>query len=134
MGYELAGVEYLSQRKGGSLLCIYIDHADGIAMGDCVKVSHQVSGVLDVEDPIHETYRLEVSSLGLDRPLFTKEDFDRFTGSRVNIKLCVKLQGRRRFEGFLNGTLDDDVLVTVDDENFILPLEQIDEARLVSEL
>lgn len=134
MGYELVGVEYLSQGKDGSLLRIYIDHADGIVMDDCVKVSHQVSGVLDVEDPIKENYRLEVSSPGLDRPLFTKEDFDRFTGSRVNIKLRVKHQGRRRFEGLLNGTLDDDVLVTVDDEKFTLPLEQIEKARLVPEL
>jgi ribosome maturation factor RimP len=133
MGYELVGVEYLSQGRGGSLLRVYIDHVNGITVDDCADVSHQISGVLDVEDPIKENYSLEVSSPGLDRPLFFKEDFERFSGSRVSVKLRVKLHDRRRFEGVLNGVEGDEVLVNVDGEEYALPLDQIDKARLVPE-
>ena len=131
IGYELVGVEYQSQGKGGSLLRIYIDHEKGIGVDDCASVSRQVSGVLDVEDPIKENYSLEVSSPGLDRPLFFVRDFERFSGSRVSVRLRVKLQDRRRFEGVLNGVQGDNVLVVVDGEEFALPLDLIDKARLV---
>ena len=133
LGYELVGVEYLSQGKGGSLLRIYIDHENGINVDDCAKVSHQVSGVLDVEDPIAENYHLEVSSPGMDRPLFFRKDFERFSGRKVKITLRAKLQNRRRFEGVLSGLDGDDALVIVEDEEYRLPLDQIDKARLVPE-
>ena len=132
LGYELVGVELLSGRSR-STLRVYIDHEEGISADNCAVVSHQVSGVLDVEDPIQENYSLEISSPGLDRPLFFREDFDRFSGSRVRIKLRMKLQCRRHFEGALKGIQGDDVLVVVDDEEFNLPFEQIDKARLVPE-
>lgn len=131
LGYELVGVEYLSQGAGGGLLRIYIDHADGITVDDCARVSHQVSGVLDVEDPIRENYSLEVSSPGLDRPLFGRRDFDRFAGRRVSVRTRGKILDRRRFKGLLRGTEGGDVLIEVDGETFRLPLEQIDRARLV---
>ncbi|MEJ1297603.1 MAG: ribosome maturation factor RimP [Candidatus Sedimenticola sp. (ex Thyasira tokunagai)] len=134
MGYELVGVEYRSQGTGGSLLCIYIDHTNGINVDDCASVSRQVSSVFDVEDPIRENYSLEVSSPGLDRPLFSEKDYERFAGSRVNIKLRTKLYEKRRFQGVLQGILDGDVVVAVDDQEYRLPLEQIDKARLVPEL
>ncbi|MES9898465.1 MAG: ribosome maturation factor RimP [Sedimenticola sp.] len=134
MGYELVGVEYRSQGTGGSLLRIYIDHTNGINVDDCASVSRQVSSVFDVEDPIRENYSLEVSSPGLDRPLFSEKDYERFAGSRVNIKLRTKLYEKRRFQGVLQGILDGDVVVAVDDQEYRLPLEQIDKARLVPEL
>ncbi len=133
LGYELVGVEYLSQGKGGSLLRIYIDHEHGIGVDDCAKVSHQVSGVLDVEDPIQENYSLEVSSPGLDRPIFFEKDYVRFAGHRVNVRLRTKLHDRRRYEGVLNGVRDGNVLVAVDGEETALPLDLIDKARLVPE-
>ncbi len=133
LGYELVGVEYLSRGTGGSLLRIYIDHENGIGVKDCAKVSHQISGVLDVEDPIAENYSLEVSSPGVDRPLFVKQDFERFSGNKVSVKLRVKLQGRRNFEGMLNGVDGDDLLVTVDGDQYRLPMDQVDRARLVPE-
>ncbi len=126
LGYELVGVEYL-----GSRLRIYIDHADGINVDDCARVSHQVSGVLDVEDPIKENYTLEVSSPGLDRPLFYKADFDRFAGERASIKLREKLIDRRKFEGTLKGTEEKGVLLEVDGEELLLPFGQIEKAQLV---
>ncbi|MES9856705.1 MAG: ribosome maturation factor RimP [Sedimenticola sp.] len=134
MGYELVGVEYHSQGTGGSLLRIYIDHTNGINVDDCASVSRQVSSVFDVEDPIRENYSLEVSSPGLDRPLFSAKDFERFAGSRVSIKLRTKLYEKRRFQGVLQGILDGDVVVAMDDLEYRLPLEQIDKARLVPEL
>jgi len=131
MGYELVGVEYLSNGTSGSLLRVYIDHANGITVDDCARVSHQISGVLDVEDPIRENYSLEVSSPGLDRPLFVRQDFERFAGRGANLKTRSKLHDRRRFKGLLKGTEGDDVLIEVEGELFRLPLEQIDKARLV---
>jgi ribosome maturation factor RimP len=133
MGYELVGVEYLSRGRQG-LLRVYIDHEGGITLDDCSAVSHQVSGVLDVEDPVHEHYDLEVSSPGLDRPLFTREHFERFTGHPAKVSLREKLDGRRRFTGVLQGLEGDALLMEVDGETRRLPLDRIESARLVPEL
>ncbi|MCP3869947.1 MAG: ribosome maturation factor RimP [Gammaproteobacteria bacterium] len=133
MGYELVGVEFSSRGSAGALLRIYIDHPEGITVDDCAEVSHQVSGVLDVEDPIPGEYQLEVSSPGLDRPLFDREHYERFSGSPVRIKLQVKLEGRRRFEGLLKGVDGDEVLLEMEGELFRLPLSQIEKARLMPE-
>ncbi|MCB1859383.1 MAG: ribosome maturation factor RimP [Gammaproteobacteria bacterium] len=133
MGYELVGVEYLGQSKSGALLRIYIDRPQGITLDDCARVSHQISGLLDVEDPIEGNYHLEVSSPGLDRPLFQKKDFVRFRGSSVTVKTRGKIEGRRRFNGELAGVQGEDVLVVVDGVMVSLPLNQIDKARLVPE-
>ncbi len=133
MGYELVGVEYLGGRDGGSLLRIYIDQEEGITVDDCASVSHQLSGVLDVEDPVKENYLLEVSSPGLDRPLFYKEHFEKYAGSRVRLKMAVKIDGRRRFEGTLLGLEGSDVLLEVDEEKISLPMDQVDSARIVPE-
>jgi ribosome maturation factor RimP len=130
LGYELVGIEYLSQGRR-SLLRIYIDHADGINVHDCERVSHQVSGVLDVEDVIRGHYTLEVSSPGLDRPLFTKEQFERFIGSEVNIRLSIALDGRKKFKGVLRGIDDSNVLLFADEQEFSLPFNAIEKANLV---
>jgi ribosome maturation factor RimP len=132
MGYELVGIEYRRGADSG-LLRIYIDQDAGILLDDCVKVSRQVSAMLDVEDPLKEAYQLEVSSPGVDRPLFVKEHFDRFAGSKVRVKLRMKLDGRKRFEGVLHGTKDEDVVLEMDGEMKYLPLDLIDSARLVPE-
>jgi ribosome maturation factor RimP len=132
MGYELVGVEYRRGKDFG-LLRVYIDKDDGIVVDDCVAVSRQLSAMLDVEDPLKEAYQLEVSSPGMDRPLFVKEHFERFAGSKVRIKLRMKLNGRRKFEGVLKGVQNDSVILEMDDEMEQLPLDQIDTARLVPE-
>ena len=132
MGYELVGVEYLNRGRG-SLLRIYIDQPEGITLDDCSRVSHQISGILDVEDPIEENYSLEVSSPGLDRPLFGRRDFERFIGNRVMLKLRTKISGQRRFVGKLLGMEQEEILLAVGDETLRLPLDQIDKAKLVPE-
>ena len=134
LGYEFVGMEYLPQGKH-SLLRIYIDKPGGITVDDCGTVSHQVSGVLEVEDPISGHYVLEVSSPGLDRPLFKFEDFERFSGHNVQIRLQIPLDGRRNYKGLLEGVQTEGQLVDVaiDDEVISLPWDKIEKARLIAE-
>ena len=133
LGYELVGVEYLPQGRS-SLLRVYIDTPEGVTVEDCERASHQISGVLDVDDPIRGQYVLEVSSPGLDRPLFTAEHFQRYAGSRVRLRLSPPLEGRRNFSGVLQGMRGDAVVVAQDDGEVEIPFHLIDQARLVPEL
>ena len=130
LGYECWGVEFISQGRH-SLLRVYIDHANGILVDDCEAVSRQVSAVLDVEDPISSEYTLEVSSPGMDRPLFTLEQFAKHVGEQVKIKLRSPFDGRRNFQGLLRGGEDQDVVVLVDDHEFLLPIDLIDKANII---
>jgi len=127
LGYELVGVERLSPM----LLRVYIDHPDGITISDCERVSYQVSGVLDVQNPIKGRYTLEVSSPGLDRPLFTLDHFRRFVGHKVKVTLGQPKDGRRHFTGLLQKIEDRNVIVVVDEMEYCLPYEKIDKAHLV---
>jgi len=130
LGYELFGVELLGSRRQ-RLLRLYIDHADGIDVEDCARVSRQVSSLLDVEDPIGDAYTLEVSSPGLDRPLLEPAHFERFAGEQVRIQLDELLDGRRKFVGRLLGVQDDQVMIEIDGQTWRVPLARIDKARLV---
>ncbi|MCP4698924.1 MAG: ribosome maturation factor RimP [Gammaproteobacteria bacterium] len=129
-GYELIGVERLPQGHG-ALLRVYIDSSAGISIDDCEQVSHQISGLLDVEDPIRGQYTLEVSSPGLDRPLFTPAHFEQFIGSIAAVRLRKPLGTRRRFTGVLRGLRENNVLIQENGTEYCLPYEQIDKARLV---
>jgi ribosome maturation factor RimP len=133
MGYELVGVQLVQPGQGGAILRVFIDHADGITVEDCEVVSRQVSGLLDVEDPVSGQYDLEVSSPGLDRPLFTAAQLQRFTGERALVRLDAKLDGRRRFDGTLRGIDEGRLRMEIDGEVYALPLEMIESARLVPE-
>jgi ribosome maturation factor RimP len=130
LGYELVGVEYI-KNGGNTILRIYIDSEQGISIEDCERVSHQVSGILEVEEPITSAFSLEVSSPGFDRPLFKERDFIRFAGSEVKITMKLPVQGRRNFKGSLQGVSDGSVLVEVDGEVYDLPLTKLSKARLV---
>ena len=133
LGYELVGVEFQTGGKGGGLLRIYIDSEKGISAEDCQKVSYQVSGLLDVEDPIPGHYTLEVSSPGLDRLLFRAEDFDRFAGQLVKLRLAYPVEGQRKFKGRLVGMRGENVVIEGDEMEISLPFDQIEQARLVPE-
>jgi ribosome maturation factor RimP len=133
LGYELVGIEFLPQGRG-ALLRVYIDHQSGITIDDCERVSHQISGLLDVEDIIHGAYTLEVSSPGLDRPLFTQRQFEQFSGREAKIRLTVPIEGRRNFHGFLRGVEGDDVLLEMDGEHLRLPFNNIDKANLIPDI
>ncbi|MBK1641001.1 ribosome maturation factor RimP [Chromatium okenii] len=132
LGFELVGVE-LFQHGAGATLRVYIDHAQGITLDDCSAVSHQLSGVLDVEDPLPGHYDLEISSPGLDRPLVFPAHFVRFIDHRVRIRLTEKLEGRRKFDGLLRGYASGIVTLEADDRLWALPLAQIDTARVVAD-
>ena len=130
LGLELWGIEYLAQGTH-SVLRVFIDSEDGITVDDCARVSHQISGVLDVEDPISGHYNLEVSSPGMDRPLFTLEQFAAWAGNQIQVRLRVPFEGRRKFKGLLNGVEGDEVLLIVDKEEYLLPIDLIDRANIV---
>lgn len=129
LGYEFVGVE-LQGRGGRSLLRLYIDRSEGVTVDDCERVSRQVSGVLDVEDPIRGAYTLEVSSPGLERPLFTPEHFERFAGERVKVKLDIPVEGRRSITGVLRAMREGCVVVLEDGVERVLPLDAIRRAHL----
>ncbi len=130
LGLQLWGLELLSQGRQ-SLLRIYIDSDNGVDVEDCAKVSRQVSGVLDVEDPISGEYTLEVSSPGMDRPLFTLDQYKAFIGHVVQVRLRMPFDGRRKFKGVLSGIEDEDIVLVVDQDEYLLPIEQIDKANIV---
>ncbi len=130
MGYELVGVEFHRQ-PGSNLLRVYIDQPRGVSLDDCEAVSNQLSAMLDVEDPIKGRYTLEVSSPGLDRPLFVREHFERFAGQKVKIRLSIPREGRRNYTGMLQGVEDEVVIIVADGQELRLPLVEIEQARLV---
>ena len=131
MGYDFWGLEYIAQGKN-SVLRIFIDGENGINVDDCAAVSRQVSGVMDVEDPISSEYNLEVSSPGLDRPIFTLEQFETFVGEFIDVKLRYAFEGRRKFKGKLVGIEDgEDIVIHVDNHEYLLPIDSIDKANLI---
>jgi ribosome maturation factor RimP len=129
VGFELWGVEFFQQGRH-SVLRLFIDGPDGVGVDDCAAVSHQVSGVLDVEDPIAGEYTLEVSSPGWDRPLFTLPQYARFAGSEVSVRLASPLGGRRRYKGVIQGVGDDAVDLLVDGATVRIPFAAIDKANV----
>lgn len=130
MGYELVGLEFHGSEHHG-VLRVFIDHENGITVDDCAAVSRQVSAVLDVEDPISQAFDLEVSSPGINRPLFKLADYEKYSGSKAKIKLAVALDGRKNFNGDLQGVDNNHVLITVDNETYKLPFQDIAKAHLI---
>lgn len=130
LGYEFVGIEHSNNPKN-PVLVIYIDAPDDIAVEDCAKVSREIAAILDVEDPIPGKYQLEVSSPGLDRPLFTLAQFEQFSGEVAQISLFAPLDGRRKFKGRIMGTIDDQVRMEQDGVEVTLDLGNIAKARLV---
>ena len=134
LGYELVGVELIARPKSGHLLRLYVDQEGGVGLSDCEKVSHQVSGALDVEDPIRGEYTLEVSSPGLDRPLFELAHFARFVGSVARVKTHAPIDGRSNYKGTIVAVESDDVILQVEDKTVRLPFANVASARLVPEI
>ena len=134
LGYELLGVEYLSQGKH-SRLRIYIDGPDGIGVDDCTKVSHQVSGILDVEDPIKGEFALEVSSPGLDRPLFKPEHYKQYIGRQVKLRSRLPVDGQRNFKGKITAVEQDELYIVVENgDELKIACHEIEQANLVPEI
>ena len=130
LGYEFVGLEHRSNPKN-AVLAVYIDRPEGISLEDCERVSREVAALLDVEDPIAGHYSLEVSSPGLDRPLFTLEQFERFRGETVQLSAFAPVAGRRRFKGEILGTEGGKVRLDQDGTEVELEMGNIAKARLV---
>ena len=126
----LWGFEYLSQGRHTTLR-LYIDAEEGVGLEHCERVSRQVSAVLDVEDPISGEYTLEVSSPGLDRPLYTLEQYGMYIGEQLSLRLRQAYEGRRKFQGRLSGIEGDEIVLVVDNEEYLLPIETIEKANVV---
>ena len=134
LGFELVDVEFAREGRGG-VLRIFIDRraedsAAGVTVDDCARVSHAVSEVLEIQDPIKGHYTLEVSSPGFDRILRTRAHFDRFLGERIFAEMKLPIDGRRRFVGVLKSVEGDTIVMEVDGKTHSLPFERIQKARL----
>ncbi len=130
IGCELWGIEH-TRRGHRSLLRLYIDSSRGVTLTDCERVSREVTGVLDVEDPIRGPYDLEVSSPGVDRPLFTLIQLRRYIGDEVRLRLRVKIQGHRQILGVVEKVTDDAVVINMSGENIEVKWDMVEKARLV---
>jgi ribosome maturation factor RimP len=143
LGLELLGIEYLPA-PGGATVRLYIDvpasgekmGADGqaertVTIEDCESVSREVSAQLDVADPISGNYTLEVSSPGVDRPLFTPAQFARFIGEQAKVALKLPQDGRRRLQGTILRVEAGNVVFGLDGAEFVAAADNIDKARLV---
>ena len=130
LGCTIWGVEFLNQGKHTKLR-LYIDREEGVDVDHCAAVSRHVSDILDVEDVVSNAYTLEVSSPGMDRILFKDEQFLLSVGEQVDIRLNFPFEGRKKFVGVLNGVQDSMAVVQIEDEEFLLPLENIQKARVV---
>lgn len=134
VGMELVNLE-MRHEAGGLVLRLYIDKEGGVTLDDCARVSRLVSAQLDADDPIPGRYTLEVSSPGLDRPLTSERDFQRFAGQVVRLSTIAPLDGRRNFSGRLIGIVGSSVRLRLEDDREVdIPKDQIAKARIVADL
>ena len=129
LGYRFWGLEY-QVRKADALLRVYIDSSNGISVDDCATVSHEVAGILDVEEPISMAYILEVSSPGMDRILFNAQQFSEFLGEDVKMKLNQMVDGRRKIKGEISSVDGEKITIKSDDEHITILFDQIMRARI----
>ncbi len=133
LGYELVGVEHIASGKH-SVVRIYIDSDNGIGVDDCATVSHQISSIFDVEDPITEQYNLEVSSPGVERPLFHIGHYQRFLGHDIKLRLLRSIEGQRKFSGAIGSVSEADGSIELITElgPVVLDIDLIDKANLIA--
>ena len=131
LGCELLGIE--CQRAGRFMTVrLFIDKEGGVGVDDCADVSRQVSAILDVEDPIADKYNLEVSSPGLDRPLFTLEQFQRYVGEDIAVHLRIPVLDRRKWQGKLEKIENDMLTLVVDGQEQVLIFGNIQKANVIA--
>ena len=131
LGCELWGVDLQTGAKT-KLLRIYIDKDDDlVGIEDCERVSRQASSILDVEDAINGEYILEVSSPGMDRPLYEIGQYEKYVGEDISLRLRFPYEGRRNFKGRLTGVDGDEIILVVTDHEYPFPVEGIEKANVV---
>ncbi|GIU30750.1 ribosome maturation factor RimP [Shewanella schlegeliana] len=131
LGHQLWGLEYIQAGKH-SILRLYIDNEKGIFIEDCAETSRQVSAVMDVEDPISTEYTLEVSSPGVDRPLFTAEQYKAYIGETVKVQLTMPVAGSRNLKGTVTGVDGQMLNLSVDGNELIVALDNIRKGNLIA--
>lgn len=124
LNYELVDVEYVKEGANWYLR-VYIDKPGGISIDDCQAVSEHVSDLLDKNDPIDQSYYLEVSSPGLDRPLKTEKDFTKYKGELVEVKVFEPIDGKKIFEGELVGLKDNFIIINQDGHDVQFEREKV---------
>lgn len=129
---ELVDVEYL-QERGRWIIRIIIDKENGVTLDDCTKVSREVGNILEIQDVISYPYHLEVSSPGVERPLRTQKDFEKFLGRKATIKTAELLNGKRNFKGTLKLVHEGKVQLEMEGKDWEIPLSSIRQAKLVYE-
>lgn len=130
LGFRISALEMGSDVRGGRVLRVFIDSDKGVGIDDLAAVSREISPLMDVEDPIEGTYTMEVSSPGFDRILELEDDFNRFAGIRVKIRLLASIEGQRRYTGTLVGAEEGVVAVETDGVQHKLAMDTIAHARL----
>jgi len=123
-------LEYISHGKY-SVLKIYIESESGIDVDDCARISQQVSSLLDVEDLLKGRYTLEVSSPGIDRRLFTPEQYEAYKGTKIKLSLRSAYEGKKKYTGLLCGMENGDVVLRIGDEEILFPLREVDKSRVI---
>ena len=131
LNYEIYHIEFVKENNE-FYLRIYIDKEEGISLTDCEALSRRVSDVLDVEDPIDKAYYLEVSSPGLDRPLFTLEQFQRYVGEDIAVHLRIPVLDRRKWQGKLEKIENDMLTLIVDGQEQVLIFGNIQKANVIA--
>ena len=133
MGYEFVGCQ-LMQQPGGRVLRIFVDNPEGVTLDVCERVSRQVGAVMDVEEPLSGAYTLEVSSPGLERPLFTLAHYKQFLDHRIKLRLRVPVNERRNVKGVINEIAGDNIVIQTDESTqMIVSINNIEKANLLLE-
>ena len=129
MGYELWGLS-VGQQNNSLKFTLYIDGKNGINIDDCVKVSNQVSHILDINDEFNAEYILEVSSPGFDRVLITQDHFEKYINEKVKMKLKWLVQNRKNIKGLITRVTSEYVVISDDKDSYEIKYDSIDSARL----
>ena len=129
LGFSFWGLEYLPQ-KNGAMLRVFIDAEKGVGINDCAKCSREISGVLEVEDPISSAYTLEVSSPGMDRVLFSASQIADYMGQPIQIKLAQPVDGARNIKGVISAVEDEMITVSNEQKDYQFEFDNVMKARL----
>ncbi|GAA0785223.1 MULTISPECIES: ribosome maturation factor RimP [Pseudomonadati] len=131
LGFQLWGIEYVQAGKH-SIVRVFIDHENGINIEDCAEVSRQVSAVLDVEDPISTEFTLEVSSPGVDRPLFNAQQYAAYIGEDAKVQLTMPVAGSRNLKGAITKIEGQMLTIKVDGKDLVVALDNIRKGNIIA--
>ena len=132
MGFELVDTEYLSE-NGKWVLRIYADGEGGITVGDCGRISKEISALIEAKDILQHEYVLEVSSPGLNRPLKNERDFQRAVGKKIKVKMLNPVKDRENFTGYLKAYKNGILYIDITNKVVPLPWQDVKKAKLVYE-